>query len=230
MEKDTPVITETQRDPPPSYAPEESPPTYEEVENQNLINKLLALYVLARAVEQAGIDTERQTTNTQRNNDEDFPKYLLGMVCFLILLLFFIFGLSVAGLFVGSKADCEKDGNKDLKAWLIVYGVVMAEIMAFQIIDQQDDDKERRCLGKIGHYIWTTLSCLGLLFNFIWLIVGSAWVYNYNINDNDCDRWMYHYMWWTITLTWIMSGLIFIAIFAIGYIGMKIEEAGQRLP
>src|SRR3990167_6017681 len=115
---------------------------------------------------------------------------------FSIIFLIVMLGPSTTSIVIAGIYwnDCS---TNHLKIYLLVSGIIGIVDSVTKIYDKYLVKEEEKGKNKKSD----TLN----LFLLIWLIVGSVWVYKYNVGDNyaNCNRTLYLYTYWNMTAIWI---------------------------
>ncbi|XP_031336933.1 transmembrane protein 272-like [Photinus pyralis] len=121
-----------------------------------------------------------------------------ALIVFLVLdVVMLVFGII-------NKDKCPIDNR--IPIYLIVAGAVGIIAMILPFINR-----------KLDLAILSIIITILYIFSFVWMIVGSVWVYriyepNYiEIFNNYCNKTAYLLAFWTLTIRWIFIGLSIIA-------------------
>lgn len=138
---------------------------------------------------------------------------LLGNVIAIIIIIAFMFALNVVSILMGAGIFGECDEDK-IMTWLIVSGSVgiPTSILGFIINKyyKKEEGEEVNCGFDTTEGRLRYANGVLVLFTLIWLIIGSVWVYKYDAGPNyaHCDRDVYLYAFWLITVSWILMGVV----------------------
>ncbi|CAF0897145.1 unnamed protein product [Brachionus calyciflorus] len=155
------------------------------------------------------------------NLKEKNPKVYIGTIICFIILIIFMTAYPIAMIAVGATNLNKCTIEPKIPVWLIVSGSVsifMAFLMAISLISQA----VLKRAAIVG--IFSCITCVVSLFQLAWFITGNVWVYSKNgsviydieTSPNYCDKTLYLFSFWTITVAYIMMGLsIIISIFMV---------------
>ncbi|XP_045179484.2 transmembrane protein 272-like [Mercenaria mercenaria] len=148
--------------------------------------------------------------------------FLAGACCIIIivvLLVLSIFGLNIAKIVMGAAYVNDCPVEKLIPIYLIVSGCSSVLMGGLSNLKKKDDDIEEDGIkGKCN--VLTIIGTIGLLFNFVWLICGSVWVFgNYSdvidgcgVSNDCCDTSLIKFALAVTIIDWIFIGLILVAI------------------
>lgn len=149
-----------------------------------------------------------------------FSPLIFGALSVLITIIF-----SITSLVIGSEGDCDKMGQKDPKAWLLVSGsfgfIILATLGMMKLLEDLGNARSHMnfcnwILGFVCYPLFKYGSWFIGFFIFIWQIVGSAWIYNYSHNGyNNCEKRVYTWMFFEVTFFWVVVVPCFLFIMAV---------------
>jgi len=149
-------------------SPVGAPPSYEQI------------FGVGRMREQ--MKEARNTSSNQGTFAVKFCKILCGSAACLVCLLI-LAALPVTMIVIGAVYFNDCPGISNLNAWLIVFGSfsLLQTVMnivrrcLFRKKDSGDENSDK----NYGSYCFGSLEGLITIFLFVWIIVGSVWVFRY---------------------------------------------------
>lgn len=129
----------------------------------------------------------------------------LGLSCCVLLLIVICFALPISMIVIGAKYEDDCPVEHKIPIWLIVSGAVALFQGIFAPAFQSDGHSER----SRGRIIFQALGLIVNVFQVVWFIVGSVWVYSnykpsYNENDpNYCEKTVFLFSFWILNITYI---------------------------
>lgn len=143
-----------------------------------------------------------------------------GLCCCVVVVVLFLFGIGIAKIVMGAVHIHDCSIQHLIPVYLIVSGV--APILLGGFGRQGEDDGQG---GRGNNMCGTICGVIGFLFNLIWLICGSVWVYpnhakvmadgfvactsnrTTNCTVGDCNISLLKFAFGMVTFDWILMGL-----------------------
>ena len=179
-------------------APAESPPSYFDVIGQ--------------------LRTVRENSSGPVDTAQSAISVLCGSAFFTCCMLIYSV-LPVAQLVIGGSNQDSCTIQPKIPLWLIVNGGCGIALAVLKTVTSIADFIKKRKNPTGSHKSQALLGCINMLlgiFTLVWFILGNYWVYSvdsevqYNEMVNPgtyCDKLVYLFAFWSITVSWIMIGL-----------------------
>lgn len=127
-------------------------------------------------------------------------------ICGVALLITTFVALQLMGISVSSIGRCSKHGTQNLRVWIIVWNcsnllLIVDLLWEWKKAITGSYERDPRRNDSDSFIIIMSL------FIAAWFFVGNLWIYKFDMTYEDCDRYVYNYVLYTIAVYWCLIGI-----------------------